>query len=95
MKLCTYLKSRLQSVRIVARETMQNILLTIGPKYLPQLLSEMTSLLTRGFQVHVLVFTCHSILESTKHLFQKGDLDGCLELITEVSFAVLLCLNLR
>ncbi|CAH0545672.1 unnamed protein product [Brassicogethes aeneus] len=75
MKLCTFLKSQLESVRRVARETLQKIMLALGPKYLGILLSEMSPLLTRGFHSHVLVFTSHGVLSCLKDLYEPGDID--------------------
>ena len=70
MKLCTFLKSRLESVRRSTREILQKIMITLGPVYLHHLLKEMNSLLTKGFQVHVLVFTIQAVLVSLKPYFQ-------------------------
>ncbi|XP_069689745.1 small subunit processome component 20 homolog isoform X2 [Periplaneta americana] len=84
MKLCTFLKSRLESIRRVTRETLQKIMLTLGPKYLHILLQEMSAMLTRGYQVHVLIYTIHSLLVSLKELFRPGDIDSCLQMILEL-----------
>ncbi|KAJ8971909.1 hypothetical protein NQ314_000480 [Rhamnusium bicolor] len=78
MKLCTFLKSQLESVRRVTRETLQKIILTLGPKYLGLLLAEMTPLLSRGFQVHVLVYTVHGILNCLKDMYKPTDVDKVL-----------------
>lgn len=83
--MCTFLKSRLESVRRVTRETLQKIMLTLGPKYLGILLHEMSVMLTRGYQVHVLIYTIHAVLVSLKNLFQPGDIDCNLQAILEVS----------
>lgn len=85
MKLCTFLKSRLESVRRVTRETLQNIMVTLGTSYMSMLLNEMTALLTQGFQVHVLIFTIHAIFVSLSECFEKGHMDSCLPYILEVS----------
>nr|CAI5867716.1 unnamed protein product [Callosobruchus analis] len=53
-------------------------MLTLGPKYLKPLLAEMAPLLNRGFQVHVLVFTIHGVLNCLKDLYQAGDVDQIL-----------------
>nr|CAD7588809.1 unnamed protein product [Timema genevievae] len=84
MKLCTFLKSRLDSVRRVTRETLQQIMVALGPSHLATLVKEMMALLTRGFEVHVLVYTVHSIMVALKGLFKAGDIDGCLQDILEV-----------
>ncbi|XP_047005132.1 small subunit processome component 20 homolog [Schistocerca americana] len=84
MRLCTFLKSRMDSVRRIAREILQKIMVTLGPSYLSVLLSEMSSLLTKGFQVHVLVYTVHSVLVVMKDMFRAGDVDNCLQSILEL-----------
>lgn len=85
MKLCTFLKSRLESVRRVTREVLQKIMITLGPKYLHHLLRELNSLLTKGFQVHVLAYTIHSVLTVLKPHFQKFDINRNLQSILSVS----------
>lgn len=85
MKLCTFLKSRLESVRRVTRETLQNIMVTLGTSYMSMLLNEMTALLTQGFQVHVLIYTIHAIFVSLSDRFEKGHMDSCLPYILEAS----------
>lgn len=85
MKLCTFLKSRLESVRRVTRETLQNIMVTLGTSYMSMLLNEMTALLTQGFQVHVLIYTIHAIFVSLSERFEVGHMDNCLPYILEVN----------
>ena len=70
MKICTFLKTRLESVRRTTREVLQKIMITLGPNYLHHLLKEMNSLLTRGYQVHVLTYTLHAVLVSLKPFLQ-------------------------
>ncbi|XP_043248533.1 small subunit processome component 20 homolog [Colletes gigas] len=84
MKLCAFLKSRLESVRRVTREILQKIMITLGPKYLHYLLREMNTLLTKGFQIHVLAYTVQSVLVSLKPYFQKGDINENLQSILSV-----------
>ncbi|XP_045464607.1 small subunit processome component 20 homolog [Harmonia axyridis] len=78
MKTCTFLKSHLESVRKVARETLQDMMLTLGPSYLGLLLSEMAALLQKGYQAHVLVYTVHGVLNYLKTLYKPKDLDAIL-----------------
>ncbi|KAK9881414.1 hypothetical protein WA026_016304 [Henosepilachna vigintioctopunctata] len=78
MKTCTFLKSHLESVRKAARETLQNMMLTLGPTYLDLLLTEMLPLLQRGFQAHVLVFTVHGVLNCLKNHYRPHDIDKVL-----------------
>ncbi|XP_067207673.1 small subunit processome component 20 homolog isoform X2 [Linepithema humile] len=84
MKLCTFLKSRMESVRRMTREILQKIMITLGPKYLHHLLKETNTLLTKGFQVHVLVYTIQSVLLALKPYFQKSDVNHNLHSILSV-----------
>ncbi|XP_017792054.1 PREDICTED: small subunit processome component 20 homolog [Habropoda laboriosa] len=84
MKLCTFLKSRLDSVRRVTREILQKIMITLGPKYLNHLLREMNTLLTKGFQVHVLAYTVQAVLVALKPYYQKFDINNSLQSILSV-----------
>lgn len=85
IKTCTFLKSRLESVRRVARETLQNILKALGPGYLKVLLGEMASLLNRGYQLHVLVYTVHAVLCCLKDVYKPGDINEVLITVLHVS----------
>lgn len=51
--------------------------LTFVFSYLRYVIREMRSLLTRGFQLHVLSFTVHAVLEAARPQMQTGDLDEC------------------
>ncbi|XP_012535697.1 small subunit processome component 20 homolog [Monomorium pharaonis] len=84
MKLCTFLKSRMESVRRATRETLQKIMITLGPKYLHHLLKELNTLLTKGFQVHVLAYTVQAVLVALKPYFQKFDINNNLQSILSV-----------
>ncbi|XP_017786283.1 PREDICTED: small subunit processome component 20 homolog [Nicrophorus vespilloides] len=84
MKLCTFLKSKLESVRRTARETLQNIMKALGPKYLNVLLEVIIPLLTKGFQVHVLVFTIHAVLNTLKDQYQPTDVDKIMLMVIEI-----------
>lgn len=83
-KLCSFFKSHLESVRRAARETLQKIMCSLGPDYLGLLLNQMSSMLSHGFQVHVLVYTVHSVLVSLKELYKPGNIDKCLLTILEL-----------
>ncbi|XP_045535556.1 small subunit processome component 20 homolog [Papilio machaon] len=83
-KLCSFLKSPLKQVRIVARDIVKKIMVTVGTAYIGVFLEHLTLLLTRGFQVHVLVATIHSVLDALKTEFKPGDLDDNLDYILNV-----------
>nr|XP_024214099.1 small subunit processome component 20 homolog [Halyomorpha halys] len=84
LKLCNLLKSHGEAVRRTARTTLQTVMVSLGPKYLHMLLSELASLLTRGFQVHVLAYTVHSVLQALRPMYTKGDLDSCIHKALQV-----------
>lgn len=84
IKVCMFLKSPLKSVRLFTRNILKNIMQTIGTKYLGQLMSQMTSMLTRGFQVHVLTVTMYAVLDTLKHNFKPGEIDSVLQSILSV-----------
>ncbi|KAN0068208.1 hypothetical protein V8E54_013778 [Elaphomyces granulatus] len=78
LDVCTILRSRAQESRDVARKTLADIALLLGPSYFGYILKELRSALSRGYQLHVLSFTVHSILVATTDHFKHGDLDHCL-----------------
>lgn len=79
-----FLRSPLVSVRMATRDILKNIMLAIGSVHLEMLLNHMTSLLTRGFQVHVLTITVHSILDALKTSLKNGIMDKCLQYVLDV-----------
>ncbi|CAG0918262.1 unnamed protein product [Notodromas monacha] len=82
----TYLKSRAESVRASARSVLIKIMMILGCKYLPNLMRAMRSVLFRGYQVHVLVFTLHCVLKAMDSAKQIswGDLDESIADLTQV-----------
>ncbi|XP_034941688.1 small subunit processome component 20 homolog [Chelonus insularis] len=84
MKLCTFLKSRLDSVRRATREILQKIMITLGPNYLHYLLRETNSLLTKGFQIHVLAYTIQAVLTSLKPFLTPTHMNDNLQSILQV-----------
>ncbi|XP_049868874.1 small subunit processome component 20 homolog [Pectinophora gossypiella] len=84
IKLCSFLKSPLKRVRIMARDIVKKIMLTVGTQYMGILLEHLTLLLTRGFQVHVLVATIHTVLDALKSDFKPGELNDNLHCILDV-----------
>ncbi|CAB3374755.1 Hypothetical predicted protein [Cloeon dipterum] len=84
MKVCVFLRSKLESTRRAARETLLQMLHTLGTGFLAKMLDEMFALLTRGYLVHVLVYTVHSLIVGVKDIIKPGDLDPCLKQILQV-----------
>ncbi|KAG8231817.1 hypothetical protein J437_LFUL012311 [Ladona fulva] len=95
LKVMAFLKCRLESVRRAARETLVEISVSLGPKYLPVVVREMSSLLlsTRGYAFHVLAFTAHSLLVALVSLMQPGDINKCLRDFLEICKADLFGLS--
>lgn len=81
---CHILRSRAQESRDLTRRTLVEISILIGPEYFGFILKELRSALARGYQLHVLSFTIHSILVATSSIFKPGDLDYCLPQIVSV-----------
>ncbi|KAK2790744.1 U3 snoRNP protein [Onygenales sp. PD_10] len=84
LDLANILRSRSQDARDVARKTLADIALILGPAYFGYILKELRSTLTRGYQLHVLSFTVHSILVTTSDHFKPGDLDQNLDALAAV-----------
>lgn len=81
---CHILRSRAQESRDLTRKTLVEISTLIGPQYFGFVMKELRSALARGYQLHVLSFTVHSMLVATSPIFKTGDLDYCLPQIISV-----------
>ncbi|KAL2870986.1 putative HEAT repeat protein (DRIM) [Aspergillus lucknowensis] len=84
LDVCSILKSKAQDSRDTARKTLNDIALLLGPGYVGYILKELRHTLKRGYQLHVLSFTVHSILVATTDDFKQGDLDYCLTDLSSV-----------
>ncbi|XP_023572579.1 small subunit processome component 20 homolog isoform X2 [Octodon degus] len=84
LKVCALLKNRAQEIRDVARSTLAKILEDLGVRFLQYILKELQTTLVRGYQVHVLTFTVHLLLQSLAGHLQAGDLDACLDILVEI-----------
>lgn len=73
------LRSRAQESRDAARNALCQIVMLLGPSSLQFVLKEMRTALTRGYQLHVVSYTLHSILVAIAPSIQQGDLDYCVE----------------
>lgn len=79
------LRSHARDVRDTARDTLKKICLSLGAPYFPLVLGEMRSVLLRGYQLHILGYTLHSLLEAIQDTLKVGNLDSCAEAIMEVT----------
>ena len=84
MKMITFLKCQSQSIRNEARVMLVKIMVELGGKYLQSLVSDMRSILVRGFQTHVLVFTLHSVLSKMRPVLCASHIDSCLVDMVEI-----------
>lgn len=84
MDLCHILRSRAQESRDLTRRTLSEIANLIGPTYFGFILKELRRALQRGYQLHVLSFTVHSILVQVAGTFKPGDLDYCINEVVEI-----------
>jgi U3 small nucleolar RNA-associated protein 20 len=82
--ICHILRSKAWESREMARETLSKITLILGPESFGFVLKELRGALTRGYQLHVLSYTLHSILLTVIPEFKQGDLDYCISSIMAV-----------
>ncbi|KAI9847557.1 MAG: U3 snoRNP protein [Thelocarpon superellum] len=82
--ICHILRSRAQESRDLARKTLAEIMTLLGSDHFGFVLKELRGALARGYQLHVLSYTVHSILVTNTSLFGPGDLDYCLPQIVAV-----------
>ncbi|KAK2740295.1 U3 snoRNP protein [Myotisia sp. PD_48] len=78
------LRSRAQDTRDVARKTLADITIILGPTYFGYILKELQTALSKGYQLHVLSYTVHSILVATSEHFKAGDLDPYLGTLSTI-----------
>ncbi|KAI9784262.1 MAG: U3 snoRNP protein [Candelina submexicana] len=81
---CHILRSKSQDARDMTRKTLAEIAALTGPSCFGFMLRELKGSLERGYQLHVLSFTVHSILVSTASIFKPGDIDYCLPQIVSI-----------
>ena len=75
--ICNILRSKEQGSRDMARKTLASICSMIGPSSIGFIIKELQRALQRGFLLHVLSFSVHTILEATVSAFKPGDIDYC------------------
>lgn len=72
------LRSKAWDSREMARDTLAKIARILGPERFGFVIKELRGALTRGYQLHVLSYTIHSILVTVIPEFEQGDLDYCI-----------------
>jgi len=82
--ICHILRSKQDESRDMARDTLVQIALILGSRYFYFILRELRGALRRGYQLHVLSYTLHSILLAVIPEFGQGSLDHCLPSIVAI-----------
>lgn len=78
------LRSKAVESRDMARDTLVKISLILGPEYFGFILRGLKGALTRGYQLHVLSYTMHSILLAVIPEFDQGTIDYCIPSMVEI-----------
>ncbi|GFU14944.1 small subunit processome component 20 homolog [Trichonephila clavipes] len=84
LRMCQFLKSGLPSIRETARDTLLKMMESLGPQHFRCLLTEMLSLMKRGLQVHVMIFTVNAVLVKLSDMLKSGNLDNCAIDLTQI-----------
>ncbi|KAI0889620.1 armadillo-type protein [Annulohypoxylon maeteangense] len=82
--ICHILRSKAWESREMARSTLSTMTSLLGSSYFGFVLNELRGALTKGYQLHILSYTMHTILVNVTPQFQPGDLDYCLDKIVSV-----------
>jgi U3 small nucleolar RNA-associated protein 20 len=72
------LRSKAWDSREMARDTLAKIARILGPERFGFVIKELRGALPRGYQLHVLSYTIHSLLVTVIPEFEQGDLDYCI-----------------
>lgn len=78
------LRSKAWESRELARDTLAKMASLLGPTCFGFILDQLRVALTKGYQLHVLSYTMHTILVHVIPEFQPGDLDYCLDKIMTI-----------
>uniref|UniRef100_A0A5S6QN15 DRIM domain-containing protein n=1 Tax=Trichuris muris TaxID=70415 RepID=A0A5S6QN15_TRIMR len=84
LKVCSMLKSRSLDFRRFARKALYSIARTLGGRHLAAVIKDLKSVLSKGFQKHVLTFTVHGLLDSMKEDLSSTDVASCLEDVMQI-----------
>ncbi|EFW99566.1 heat repeat protein [Grosmannia clavigera kw1407] len=77
--ICHILRSKSWESREMARTTLTRIAVILGPESFGFVIQELRGALTRGYQLHVLSYTLHSLLLAMLPTCSPGALDYCAE----------------
>ncbi|CAB3405042.1 unnamed protein product [Caenorhabditis bovis] len=85
LKLCNLMMTHSFDVRETARKTLIQIVKCLGPKYLASVITEISLTMTKGFQVHVAIYSIHSLIVAMKSTLNVGDLDSAIGVIVKLA----------
>lgn len=86
LKVSTFLKSTLKQVRATARHVLKEILLIIGVDHLSTIIENLSVILCKGFQLHVLSITIHSLIDTLKNSLTCEITDKILQKTLDICF---------
>lgn len=82
--ICHILRSKAWESREMARDTLAKMTSLLGPSCVGFVLNELRGALAKGYQLHVLSYTMHTILVTVIPDLKPGDIDYCLESIVAI-----------
>lgn len=85
LKVAAFLKSTLKQVRASARHTLKEIVIIVGPSYIERIIGNLRSVLTKGFQLHVLSVTVFTLMDVMKlPLKDTEDANKILDMVVKI-----------
>jgi len=86
-KITSFLKSKAVEIRVAARDTLCKVVELLGARFLSFVLTELGSILQRGYQLHILTYTVHTLLHhmSSKEMLSPGQLNSTASTIMNIS----------
>lgn len=84
LKMTSFLRSKNEQIRKVARVILIKVMSFVGPAYMPDLIRILKQNLDKGFYIHVLNFTLHSVLDKIPLFY--GCLDNCIDELLKLCF---------
>ncbi|EOO00483.1 putative u3 small nucleolar rna-associated protein 20 protein [Phaeoacremonium minimum UCRPA7] len=82
--ICHILRSKAWESREMSRSTLAKIACILGPGSFGFILKELRGALTKGYQLHVLSYSLHTLLLAVIPEFAPGELDYCLDSIMAI-----------
>ena len=86
LRIIQTLRSHSRTVRDTGREILLKSTNLLGASYLLMVIKEIHSVLQRGYQLHILGYSLHSLLQGANPDILSSDMDACLNDVMEVGF---------